>query len=95
MKRADAERLAREALREIEFEGELVLVNAMTRESSSAWLFVYNTSRFVETGDHREAIVGAGPIIVDRESGSVQHAPNTLTPDEVLRRHAAGESLSE
>ncbi|MGB8362709.1 MAG: YrhB domain-containing protein [Acidimicrobiia bacterium] len=94
MERAEAERLAREALEEIEFHGELVLMADKAREGPSAWLFVYNTKRFVETGDLREGIVGAGPLLVDQETGEVLHAPNTVQPDEILRRHAAGLPLA-
>lgn len=93
--RTEAEQSARRLLDDIDYDEELVLVDALTREGSTAWLFVYNSRRFVETGDHRYAFVGAGPILVDRTTGEAAFAPHNVAPDEVLRRHAAGEPLAQ
>src|SRR5438874_1362415 len=60
---------------------ELVLLEAQTRERPSAWIFFYQTRRFVETGDYADALGGNAPLIVDRRDGSV-HLTGTARPIE-------------
>lgn len=38
------------------------------------WIFFYQTSKFLETGDHQYALIGNAPIIVDRIDGEIRVA---------------------
>lgn len=50
---------------------DLVLNERQTQEHLFGWVFFYNSRDFVEKGDERTLLVGAGPFIVDRETGEI------------------------
>jgi len=73
MEKADAAELVREKLREYETAGspQLVLLEHKTLTRSFGWVFFYQSRRYVESGDVRDALAGNAPIIVDRDDGTV------------------------
>jgi hypothetical protein len=40
-------------------------------EFSDGWVFVYQSRRYIETGDLEYFLLGNGPIVVDKDSGEV------------------------
>ena len=48
-----------------------VLVEGATREYSRCFVFIYQSKKFVETGDFSEMLAGHGPVLVSREDGRV------------------------
>jgi len=44
----------------------LGVFEGLTREESFGWVFFYNSTRFIETGDLRWALAGNAPVIIDR-----------------------------
>jgi immunity protein 35 of polymorphic toxin system len=67
---------------------DLVLLEKETLERPFGWVFFYNSKRFVDTHDDRYALIGNGPLIVDRLDGSV-HLTGTACPLEFfLERYA-------
>ena len=48
---------------------ELVIVKEL--EYDFGWVFFWNTKEFTESGDHRHALVGNAPLIVDRNDGQL------------------------
>jgi len=58
---------------------EIAIEEGSTVERPFGWVFFYNSKRFVETGDRREALDGNAPIIVDRRDGSI-HPTGTARP---------------
>jgi hypothetical protein len=48
------------------------LVITGVEEHSRYWVASYNTKAYVETGKTRFALVGNGPLIIDRESGALR-----------------------
>ena len=50
---------------------DIVLDERHTVERPTLFAFVYNSRDFVERGDELAALVGNGPLIVDRETGAV------------------------
>jgi len=42
-----------------------------TEEYDFGWVFYYDSAKFIETGDSREAIVGNAPLIINKQSGEL------------------------
>jgi len=42
-----------------------------TEEYDFGWVFFYDSAKFIETGDSREALVGNAPLIINKESGEL------------------------
>jgi hypothetical protein len=73
MEKAEAAELVREKLREYETAGSppLVLLEDKTLTRPVGWVFFYQSRRYVESGDVRDALAGNAPIIVDRDDGTL------------------------
>jgi hypothetical protein len=55
-------------------EDEVVILDASTIERSYGWVFVYQSKRFLETGDIMDALGGNGPIVALRTQETL-HPP--------------------
>lgn len=55
------------------------IVIAGEQEHDFGWIFFWNTQEFVDTGDHRYALVGNTPLVVDRNDGQL-YAFSTASP---------------
>ncbi len=44
---------------------ELIILDEYTRTKRYGWVFIYNSRRFIETGDILYALGGNGPIVVE------------------------------
>jgi hypothetical protein len=69
---------ARETIQELSRGGhgrECVILDEHVRECVRGWLFPYNTKKFLETGNPLDGMVGNGPVLVDRENGTVHVLP--------------------
>jgi ribosomal protein L7/L12 len=47
------------------------IVEGATREYPRCFVFIYQSKKFVETGDFSEMLVGHGPVLISREDGRV------------------------
>ncbi len=66
---------------------DIIIMDDRTIERDFGWVFIYNTKRFVETGDHNYTLIGNAPIIVDRIDGSL-HPTGTGRPiEEYIREY--------
>ena len=59
------------------------IVDDHTRETASAWIFFYNSQRYLETGSVIHKLAGNGPIFVNKTTGEVQFYGST-PPLEVI-----------
>jgi len=50
----------------IRFGDAVQIVHDKVMKKPYGWIFFYQTSKFLESGDHRDALVGNAPIIIDR-----------------------------
>lgn len=68
----------------------LVILESYTEEHYFGWLFYWNSQQFAESGDPMHMLVGSGPLIIDREDGSL-HETGSGRPTswhvEEFRRH--------
>lgn len=48
---------------------EATIVDGATLEFDVGWVFFYQSSRFLETGDVRDSLVGNAPLFVSRQDG--------------------------
>jgi Immunity protein 35 len=55
---------------------EYAILDSHVRERARGWLFPYNTTMYVQTGNPFDGVVGNGPVFVDRETGSVHVLPS-------------------
>jgi len=73
-----ARRIALERLTELEKEAgcKLELVENLTVSVAGGWVFFYNSSDFLRTGDISDALAGNGPLFVSLE-GSLRELPSS------------------
>lgn len=69
---------------------DLVLIDALVVESALAWLFPFNTREYVHTGAIGALAVGAGPIVVNRQTGVPYVAPPLPVAQLLAQYEAAG-----
>ncbi|MFI7644125.1 YrhB domain-containing protein [Nonomuraea sp. NPDC049400] len=69
--------------------GDGIVVNADVVEREYGWLFTYTTAAFRRTGDHRHALVGAGPVAVLRDSGRIITFPSYLSRSQAVAEYEA------
>jgi hypothetical protein len=62
-------------------------------EFCDGWVFVYQSRRYIESGDLEHCLVGNGPIVVDKHSGEVAilgtYAPIAQMLTDYVRRKEA------
>jgi len=84
-------RLAQAKVHELAFsEGEeFEILAGETREVELGWVFFYNTTDYVRTGDPLQALAGNGPVLVLR-NGGIAVLPSAISwQDEVSKMHQA------
>ena len=54
-----------------EDEGQLRIQDQSTMRHAFGWMFLYQSARYIETGDYSAMISGNAPLLVDRFSGAV------------------------
>jgi hypothetical protein len=59
-------------------------------EFSNGWVFVYESRRYVETGDFNERLVGNGPIVIDKDSGEMTFLGTHASVSELLAEYVEG-----
>ena len=60
------------------------------REYEFGWAFFWNTKEFMDSGDHRHALVGNAPIIVDRSDGQLYVTGTALSWEHYLKEYRSG-----
>jgi hypothetical protein len=65
-------------------DGEIVIVDPHTRESDDAWVFVYNTRAYVETGSFEDMLIGNAPLFVDKATGQTRFGRTDISVEEQL-----------
>jgi hypothetical protein len=49
----------------------LQILHDHTEEHDFGWVFFYNSTKYIETGDYREALLGNAPLIVNKVSKEI------------------------
>lgn len=60
---------------------DLVLLPERTMTTDVGWVFFYDSRRFLESGDPKDALIGNAPLLVDGRTGSL-HLLGTERPVE-------------
>ena len=68
---------------------ELIVVDEATIEKDYGWVFFYTSRRFLETGDICYMVAGNGPIIVDRQNGTMIQLGTALPVKEYIEEYEA------
>jgi hypothetical protein len=95
--RAEALKIVAETIANMNSESDadhqVVVCEERTIERDLVFVFSCNTKKYIETGNRRLALIGAGPIIVSRRTGAVAvcGSPHYRELDEYEQRTAAGE----
>jgi immunity protein 35 of polymorphic toxin system len=81
--KAAATAIARDFLSRLQVRAniDLALQPDSTIERDFGWVFFYNSTKYLETKNFRDAVAGNAPLIVDRDDGSV-HLTGTADPVE-------------
>jgi len=65
----------------------ILIVDDSTIETDFGWIFIWNSRRYLESGDFRDALLGNVPLIVDRANGSVHETCTFLSIGEIIDRY--------
>jgi len=65
-------------------DGQLALLTSETEEHDFGWVFFYNSSRFLQTGDFSYALVGNAPLLVERDTGRLLTLGTALPTEDYL-----------
>src|SRR5687768_2200550 len=65
---------------------ECALLEQFTIEKPYGWVFIYNAKRYVETGDFAHALVGNGPVVVERTTLRITPLGTAFPVDETVAR---------
>jgi hypothetical protein len=68
---------------------EFIVLDALTIAKDYGWIFSTTSKRFHQTGDPRDAIVGQGPLVVEKEGGRVVALGSAHPIDERIREYEA------
>jgi hypothetical protein len=49
----------------------LVIIESSTIEKDYGWIFFYNSRKYLETKKDRYLLYGGGPIVIEKEDGSI------------------------
>jgi ribosomal protein L7/L12 len=66
-----------------------VLVEGATREYPCCFVFIYQSKKFVETGDFGQMLVGQGPVLISREDGRVFETGSAFPIDHYVKAFEA------
>ena len=58
-----------------------------TIEKPFGWVFFYNSKTYLETGEIRYALAGNGPVIVNKETGSVDFFGTSRSPLAIVEEY--------
>jgi hypothetical protein len=79
--------IARKALSELKPGTEFVIHEDRTVEKEFGWAFIFSPRKFLESGDPKTLVPGAGPLVVERLGGGTQFLPTSVPPDKAVEEY--------
>ena len=64
-----------------------VIIEDYTIERPFGWVFFYNSKKFLETGIFRYRLLGNGPIIVNKATGTIESCGTGETTEETIENY--------
>ena len=61
-----------------------VIIEDLTIEKPFAWIFFYNSKKYLKTGDFNDVIAGNGPVFVNKHNGVIEFCGSRKSLDELL-----------
>lgn len=84
----DSIKLALQKFHEIEKpEFPFALIESETITKPYGWVYFYNSSKFLETGEYRYSLAGNGPVIVNKFTSEIVLYGSAKDPDEYIREY--------
>lgn len=86
--RAEAIQLVSERLRQMSSPDDvLIVVDEGTIEREFGWVLFYNSRKFIETGDYRFQLAGNGPVMVNKDDGSIEFCGASKSVEAQIREY--------
>lgn len=87
--RRQAESLVKAFLDEgFEVEGdELIVLHKKTIEKSYGWVFFYSSKKYEETGVFEFMMIGNGPIVFERDTGTIKRLDTAFPAQEAIAKY--------
>lgn len=60
-------------------------------ESDAAWVFPYNSRRFLDSGDINYALMSNNPVLVCKRTGKLHTCPGGMSAEEILETFSTGQ----
>ena len=73
--------------------GRLTIVDSATIEKTYAWIFFYNSKRYIETDDMMYALGGNAPLFISRFNGHVSTFSTGLSVDDMIDKYEEREKV--
>jgi hypothetical protein len=67
--------------------GGLAILDGETIEKPYAWIFFYNSNRFIETDDDTYALGGNAPLFISKADGQIRTFRTGLSVDEMIEEY--------
>ena len=61
-----------------------VIVEDLTIEKPFAWIFYYNSKKYLKTGDINDAVAGNGPVFVNKHTGEIKFCGSGISLEKLL-----------
>lgn len=69
---------------------ELVIIPQETIEKSYGWVFFYNSKRYLQTNTFSDRVAGNGPIVFEKETGSIHRLGSHANPLQLIQEFEKG-----
>ncbi|MAP07566.1 MAG: hypothetical protein CMM00_01640 [Rhodopirellula sp.] len=70
---------------------DIVIIDPYVLEDEAAWVFPYNSKRFLDTGDINFALMSNNPVLVCKRTGELHTYPGALSAEDMLQAFSAGQ----
>jgi hypothetical protein len=62
----------------------VVVIDEYTIEKPYGWVFFYNSRKFLETDAFQDCLLGNGPIIINKNSGTIEFHGSGTPLEEII-----------
>lgn len=66
-------------------EDKLVVIEDSIIEKPYGWVFIYNSKKFIDTGNIFLSLSGNGPVIVEKDTGQIHQLGSSLSIENAIK----------
>lgn len=74
-------------------EDKLVVIEDSIIEKPYGWVFIYNSKKFIDTGNIFLSLSGNGPVIVEKDTGQIHQLGSSLSIENAIKDYEDSQNL--